>query len=196
MPRIAVALIPIAAVALSNPAVAIGFGIEGGGTFTQTSGLPNPNGYGVGNAGFIVENNFPVGALFLDLWADIQTPFLLHSGLTGGDLLGEATPWYVPIDLGLRLGLNFGLPRPYIGILGQTAILVFDQHLSGLSNPLWGLGGDLGLDLAVGIFRLGIEFRGVETLTGIESEPSYYGTATPHGSAFEFEGLASARLSF
>jgi hypothetical protein len=124
----------------------------------------------------------------LDLWADVQTPIQLQTAVlaTGG---GQSAPKYIPIDLGLRLGLNIGLLQPYVGILGQAAIVTDGAGNPSLNNPLWGLGGDLGLDIAVFILRFGIELRGVETLTPIQSDPD-------QGGAFEFEALASVRLSF
>jgi hypothetical protein len=181
-------VLPAAIALLPARAFAFGFGIEGGGTYTQTSGLnASPNNLWTANGGIIIENNFSVAILFLDLWADVQTPIQLQSGLPQGT--GEAAPKYIPIDLGLRLGLNLGLLQPYVGVLGQAAIVTDGSGVPNLNNPLWGLGGDLGLDLAVFFLRFGIELRGVETLNAVETGPD-------QGSAFEFEALASVRLSF
>jgi hypothetical protein len=182
-------VLPAAVALLPTRAYAFGFGIEGGGTFTQTSGLgASPDNIWTPNGGIIIENNFPIAILFLDLWADVQTPIQLQTAVlaTGG---GQSAPKYIPIDLGLRLGLNIGLLQPYVGILGQAAIVTDGAGNPSLNNPLWGLGGDLGLDIAVFILRFGIELRGVETLTPIQSDPD-------QGGAFEFEALASVRLSF
>ena len=79
-----------------------------------------------------------------------------------------------------------------VGVLGQAGILTDSAGAPNLNSPLWGLGGDIGLDIAIAILRLGIELRGVQTLTAIESDP----TEGDQGSAFEFEALASVRLSF
>ena len=105
---------------------------------------------------------------------------------------GRPPSKYIPIDLGLRLGLAIGPIQPYVGVLGQAAILTDSAGALNLNNPLWGLGGDLGLDIAVLIFRFGVELRGIETVSSIASDP----VAGNQGSAFEFEALASVRLSF
>lgn len=184
-------VLPAALAFLPARALAFGFGIEGGGTYTKTSGLGTPNDIWTPNGGIIIENNFPIAVVFLDLWADIQTPIQLQTGFqlqTGG----ASAPKYIPIDLGLRFGLNIGLLQPYIGVLGQAAILTDGQGVPNLNNPVWGLGGDLGLDIAVFILRFGIELRAVETVSSIVSDP----VAGDQGSAFEFEALASVRLSF
>jgi len=191
--RLASLALAIAAAALvPNQTLAFGFGVEGGGTFTKTSGLgASPDNVWTPNGGIIIENIFPVTVLFLDLWADVQTPIQLQTGfqLQSG---GQASAKYVPIDLGLRLGLNIGLLQPYVGVLGQAGIVTDGAGTPNLNSPLWGLGGDIGLDIAVFILRFGIELRGVETLTAIESDPVNGNI----GSAFEFEALASVRLSF
>ena len=175
-------VLPAAAVVVPSQARAIGFGIEGGGTFTKSSGTgASPDEVWTANGGIIVENVFPIAVLFLDLWADVQTPLEIETG-------GAAASKYVPIDLGLRLGLAIGPIQPYVGVLGQAAILTDSAGALSLNNPLWGLGGDLGLDIAVLIFRFGVELRGIETVSAVAS-----GNV---GSAFEFEALASARLSF
>jgi hypothetical protein len=189
------ALVTAAAAALvPSQALAFGFGIEGGGTFTKTSGLGSPDNIWTPNGGIIIENNFPIAVLFLDLWADVQTPIQLQTGfqISGTSGSTNAAPKYIPIDLGLRLGLNIGLLQPYVGVLGQAGIVTDGQGVPNLNNPLWGLGGDLGLDIAVFILRFGIELRGIETLNSVESDPM----AGNVGSAFEFEALASVRLAF
>jgi len=181
-------VLPAAIALMPTRALAFGFGIEGGGTYTQTSGLnASPSNIWTLNGGIIIENNFPIAVLFLDLWADVQTPIQLQATPNMGT--GQPSPKYIPIDLGLRLGLDIGLLQPYVGVLGQAAIVTDGSGVLNLNSPLWGLGGDLGLDIAVVFLRFGIELRAVETLTAIESEPS-------EGSAFEFEALASVRLSF
>ncbi len=185
-------VIPAAVALFPTRALAFGFGVEGGATFTKTSGLDaSPDSTWTPNGGIIIENTFPIAVLFLDLWADVQTPIQLQTGfqLASG---GEAAPKYIPIDLGLRLGLNIGLLQPYIGILGQAGIVTDGQGTPNLNSPLWGLGGDLGLDIAVFILRFGIELRGVDVLTAVESDP----VAGNLGSAFEFEALGSVRLAF
>jgi hypothetical protein len=186
--RLASLALVIAATAALVPgrALAFGFGVEGGGNFTKTSGLgASPDNVWTPNGGIIIENNFPITVLFLDLWADVQTPIEMQNG-------GAAPSKYVPIDLGLRLGLNIGLLQPYVGVLGQAGIVTDSAGAPNLNSPLWGLGGDLGLDIAVTILRFGIELRGVETLNSIASGP----VDGNIGSAFELEALASVRLAF
>ncbi len=191
MPQIALA-IALAGTLWPIPALGIGFGIEGGGSYTKTSGLGYLNDIWTPTGGIIVEDEFPISVLCLDLWADVQTPTQLQTAYqTSGT--GNFTPVlkYIPIDLGLRLGLNIGLLQPYIGVLGQVGFLTDSDGSEDINSPLWGLGGDLGLDLAVAMLRLGIELRGVETLTAIATDP-----AVSYGSAIEFEALASVRVSF
>jgi hypothetical protein len=170
-------------------ALAIGFGIEGGGAFTQASGLPDgaATSAWTPTGGIIVENTFDIAVIFLDLWADVQTPLQLQ---TGGDVAAK----YVPIDLGLRVGLAIGPIQPYVGILGQLAINTDSGDGPALNSPIWGLGGDLGLDIALFVFRFGVELRAVETLTQIVADSG--GAEVNEGNAFEFEALASVRLSF
>jgi hypothetical protein len=151
----------------SVPARAIGVGIELGGVSAQTSGVnQDSESIGTPSAGLIVENDFPIGRVSLDLWADVQSPISLRSGFSAGDLLGEATPWYIPIDLGLRLSLPVAGVKPYVGVLGQAAVLIDSRRLSdpvALTNPLWGLGADLGLCVPVSdLVRLDFEFRYVD----------------------------------
>jgi hypothetical protein len=181
-------VIPSGAMLVPSRALAFGFGVEGGGTLTLASGTNSFGGLKSdlwsANGGIIIENNFPIADLFLNPWADVQTPVALNAG--------ETVTQYVPIDLGLRLGLNLGLLRPYLGVLGQVSLIApRSGPLDGRNSPLWGFGGDLGLDIAVAILRFGIELRGVETLTPIETDP----VLGSFGSVFEIEALASVRLS-
>jgi len=182
-------LIPSGGMLAPSRALAFGFGVEGGGTLTLASGTNSfatlKSDLWSANGGIIIEHNFPIAALFLDPWADVQTPITLNAGVNASQ--------YVPIDLGLRLGLNLGLLQPYLGVLGQVSLIApRSGPLDGRNSPLWGLGGDLGLDIAVAILRFGIELRGVETLTPIETDPVLGNI----GSVFEIEALASVRLSF
>lgn len=194
MPRIAPILLLQSATALwSIPAQAIGFGVEGGTTFTATSGVDASHGtIWSGNAGLLVEDVFPIGRVFLDPWADVQTPIEMQNGfaLTG-------TPDYVPIDLGLRFGLRFGLLQPYCGVVGQAAILTDSKGTTLLDNPVWALGGDLGLDIAVSLFRIGFELRALQNVSSLVTDGTIGPASRYHsfGGAFEFEALASFRLS-
>ena len=186
----------MAAALWSLPARAIGFGIEGGATFTQTTGLSaSPDAIWTGNGGIIVENSFPIGMLFLDTWADVQTPIEFQTGL-GPPTVASA---YVPIDLGLRAGLNTGLLQPYLGLLGQAAILTDGKGEYWFNNPVWGIGGDVGLDLAISMFRIGVDLRGVGTVSAVATPLAANDGSDSFrpgnmGSAFEFEALASVRV--
>src|ERR1700722_3648825 len=104
-------ILPAAAVVVPSQARAIGFGIEGGGTYTKSSGISGTGSDDVWtvNGGIIVENVFPIAVLFLGLWADVQTPLELQTG-------GAAPSKYVPTHLGLRLGLAIGPIQPYVGV--------------------------------------------------------------------------------
>lgn len=184
VPRIGLALLPVLATALwSAPATAIGVGIEGGATYTQTIHMGSPNSAWTANGGVILDTLFPLSAVFLDLWADVQTPIELQTSASAS----YAVPSYVPIDLGLRVGLSLGLLRPYAGILGQAAILIDGGGYPNFVNPVLGLGADLGLDFAITILRLGVELRAVGTVSSVWQGPT--------GSALEIEPLASVGLS-
>lgn len=182
----------LSAAAWPARALAIGFGVEGGAAVTyantpaSASGVVS-NAAGSANLGLMVENTFNIAVVFLDLWADVQTPLRLQTG-------GADAAKYVPIDLGLRLGLTLGPIQPYAGILGQLAINTDAGGGPALSSPIFGIGGDVGLDIALFIFRFGVELRGVETVSNLYESSSI--RADNGGSAFELEGLASVRLSF
>jgi len=111
-------VVSLGAMLVPGLALAFGIGVEGGGISVQRNGgslylktdLWTPSG------GIIVENSFPIRiavqdfeggvgseaphpgeiALFLDVWADVQTPIEVNAE-------GGSPTWYVPIDLGLRL---------------------------------------------------------------------------------------------
>jgi hypothetical protein len=187
MRRLQSTLLPLAilTMAWSSQAMAFGVGIEGGGTVSYANGLPNGSSSFAGGAalGIIVEEEFDLPLIFLDVWADGQVPTLrLQTGVN------QAT--YLPFDLGLRVGLALAVLHPYVGLFGQMAIPNDDGGGPSLNSPLFGLGGDLGLDIALFIFRFGIEVRGVDMVSTIPSEGS-----VPNG-AWELQGLASVRLSF
>jgi len=181
-------VLPLAVVALFLPAraFAFGIGIEGGVTGTYANGLSSgSNAAGGATLGLIVEDEFDLPLIFLDVWADGQLNTLRFQ--TGGVSPAE----YLPFDLGLRVGLGFALLHPYVGLFGQMAFPTSDGGGPSLSSPLFGVGGDLGLDIAVFIFRFGVELRGVDILSSIPSD----GSGVPSG-AWEIQGLGSARFSF
>lgn len=185
--RFAFLLSALAPFAWSAQALAaFGVGIEGGATATYASNVPGgaSGTAGSANVGLILESKFDLPVVFLDVWVDGQTPMRLQTG-------GTSAAQYLPFDLGLRLGLGTPILQPYIGVLGQLSINTDDGGGPSLKNPLFGLGGDVGLDVAFLIFRVGIEVRAVDVVTTIPND----GSGEPSG-AWEFEGLGSARLSF
>jgi hypothetical protein len=191
-PRALRALPAILAVGCASSAYAIGAGVEGGGTATFTSFASGPD-YtapasqtaGGAAAGIIVDEEFTFLLLFMDLWGDIQLPtYRLQTG-------GSDAAAYLPVDLGFRAGLNFALIHPYVGVLGQMAFVNSDGGGPSLSSPIFGLGGDIGLDVAVLFFRFGVEVRGVNMLPPIVS-----GAMSGVNGAFALQGLGSVRVEY
>ncbi len=161
-------------------AFSFGIGIEGGGTFsylTSTRALPD--------LGLILTQRFDVGPVDLTLWEDVNALVVYDSG------------WdFIPVDVGLRLGLHGPVFRPYIGLLVNDSIApgptttACGPLCSGTSvSNVPGLGGDLGFDLAVAFLRFGLELRAYETLISPVS-------GTPSGDAFALQTFLSARAEF
>lgn len=163
-----------------------GVGVEGAATATGVRGLPiTSSTAGDLGLGLMLEERFDLEVVELDLWEDGQTPVPLQTG-------GAYAASYIPLDVGLRVGLGFSLLRPYVGVL------VNDLHLTqrpsdgaGVNSNLLGAGGDIGCDLVILMLRIGVELRGFETLTPLASAP---GAAPPGG--YVIQGLLSARASF
>ncbi len=183
-------LLAVLALAAAAPARAFDFGVglEGGGTGTFVRGLPGVFGTNVTSAsgydlGVILEQRFDLVVLNLDIWEDLQSGVPFQTG-------GTVPSTYVPIDAGLRLGLD-GLFQPYVGVLVNDSILTnATAGSSPLNGNVFGLGGDVGLDVKIAIVRLGAEFRAYWTLTPIAQN----GDAPQGGLALQ--GLLSARLQF
>jgi hypothetical protein len=178
-------LIPmVAAASLIVPSSALAFsfgvGIEGGGTFsylTSARALPD--------VGLILTQRFDLGPVDLTLWEDVNALVIYDGG------------WdFIPVDVGLRLGLPGPFFRPYIGLLVNDSIApgptttACGPTCSGTSvSNVPGLGGDLGFDLAVAFLRFGLELRAYETLISPVS-------GTPSGDAFALQALLSVRAEF
>src|ERR1700722_17858578 len=122
-------LLPSSALAFS-----FGIGIEGGGTLsylTSTRALPD--------VGLILTQRFEVGPVDLTLWEDVNALIVYDSG------------WdFIPVDVGLRVGLPGPVFRPYIGLLVNDSIAPGSETTAcgpacgGTSvGNVPGLGGDL-----------------------------------------------------
>ncbi len=200
MTRKAVLLAALPLFVLSAPALALdlGVGVEGGvaGTFVNTGGsfiqgslgsehLASNSSAGGYALGLMAEERFDLVAVNLALWEDV-----LFSGIpfqTGG----AATSTYMPVDVGLRLGLGSPLFQPYVGALVNDSFLTQKAAASNdLNASFFGAGGDLGCDFVIAFLRIGAEFRAWWTLTSIAKD----GEAPPGGLALL--GLLSARVVF
>jgi hypothetical protein len=138
-----------------------------------------------GTFGVILEQPFHlIPMLQFEFFEDFQTPFYIQTGGTNG-------AQYWGIDVGARLGLDLGLLIPYVGIVGQALILSSTPSDSpALNGNAWALGADLGIDLSLIIFKIGLELRYLSTLSDLVQN-----SKVP-SSAQELELLLSARISF
>jgi hypothetical protein len=164
----------------SARAFSFGIGLEGGGTFsylTSSRGLPD--------LGLILTQRFDLGPVDLTLWEDVNALVVYDGG------------WdFIPVDVGLRLGLPGRVFRPYFGLLVNDSIApgptttACGALCSGTSvSNVPGLGGDLGFDLAAAFLRFGLELRAYETLISPVS-------GMPSGNAFAAQALLSIRAEF
>jgi hypothetical protein len=181
--------------ALASPAQALEAGVEAGLVGTLASNVPlyDASGYDVAGGGFvglIVEQQFRLSYFHIDLWGDVQTPLPIAP-------LGGTTANYVPIDLGVRGGPALGPCEPYLGLLGQTAILSSTPlYAPNLNAAVFGLGADLGLDVAIWELRFGIEARAVYTMTALATDvpTERQGVSAPdREQAWEVSALLSVR---
>ena len=172
----------------------LGVGLEGGGG-ASIAGNPalrldgtRPAVAGSATVGLLLEQRFTLRPILFEIWEDAETPFTLQTGQT--------TPaGYVPLDVGVRTGLVFGAFEPYLGPVFQVAFLTtVPAQPPALSSSLFGIGGDLGLDVRWNFFRFGVELRAVEVVGGIVAVQNPSGRDNP-SAALELQGLASARLS-
>jgi len=153
----------------SAPALALEIGVEGGVVGTLQSKEPGvdsgPNPESSPLVGVVVEHSFRESAVSLDLWGDLQYPLPISTEYL--DLSD-----YLPVDLGLRIGLVVDRLEPYLGVLGQVAFAARPAGGANDLNPaIVGVGGDLGMDVAFWVLRAGLEARFVEVVTPIHSGP-------------------------
>jgi len=94
--------------------------------------------------GVIAAQQLSLSWLRLDVWLDVLTQIPI-------DVVGGAPAQYVPVDLGVRGGVGLGRWDPYVGVLGQFAVLTGKSSVDAVPlNPdFFGMGCDLGLDVAV-----------------------------------------------
>jgi hypothetical protein len=182
------ALAVVCAITLgSSAALAFTAGVEVGAMGASSQGLPAGTNTDAssGTFGVILEQPFHlIPILQFEFFEDFQTPFYLQTGATNG-------AQYWGIDIGARLGLDLGLLIPYVGFVGQALILSSTPSGSPpLNGNAWALGGDLGLDLSLVIFKIGLELRYLGTVSQLAQ------SSNVPSSAQELELLGSVRISF
>ncbi len=166
-------------------AMDLGVGLEGAATATGVRGLGvTDSSAGNLGVGLMVEERFDLTLAELELWEDVQTPIPLQTG-------GSFAAAYVPAELGLRIGLGVGPLRPFVGILVNDLVLNARPPDGPAPSPMiFGAGGELGADIVILFLRIGLDFRGFETL----SNP-VQGSSAPYG-GFGVQALVNARVSF
>jgi hypothetical protein len=172
-PEIAIAFLALSFLVnfTASEAVALGVGIEAGGTVTSTQNAApgNPSTAGDASLGVVLEHSFKLTPLLsLEPWIDFQTPFLIY---VSHDLPGS----YWAFDAGLRIGFEIGPVTPYAGLVGQLLALSTGPDCGEchppLVSPAFGLGGDLGAEFAIKPFGFGLEIRYLKTLTSLSQGP-------------------------
>ena len=173
----ALVLAGLVAAPASARAFSFGVGVEGGGTLsylTSARVLPDV-------VGLILTQRFELEPVDLTLWEDANLLVVYDSG------------WgFIPVDVGLRLGLPGPFFRPYVGLLANDSISIGAQPAcgcGGIVDNVPGLGGDVGFDLAVTFLRFGLELRSYETLIPPVSGDHF-------GDGFVLQLLVSVRAEF
>jgi hypothetical protein len=168
----------------------LGVGILFGGTYSWVSNNVETGSQsaGVGSFGILLEQRFDVPGVLLEVLEDVQfIPLLVQTGSP------EHTAGYLPVDVGMRLGLARWALQPYVGVLAQGLFLTGDPGgTPKLKQAAFGVGGELGLDLAVFFMRLGLEGRLTETVTDLA--PS--GSTPDPGNVAVFQLLGSLRFAY
>ncbi len=168
-----------------------GFGLEGAGTLTLSKNLPSSAQMSTSAAlGLILEERFNLVAIELTLWEDVQKPYTVNSATESGGAVDTAS--YVPIDAGLRLGLGFSPFRPYVGVLVNDNILT--SSTASATGNWFGIGGDLGIDIAVIFLRFGLDLRALWSVTNVN--PAGAGAYSPADGALVLPAILSAWFSF
>jgi hypothetical protein len=186
-------LIALALGSASARAVELSVGVLSGGTSTRVSnwvgdtsgGESISRSAGTFSFGLIVEQRFRVPGVLLEIFEDVQpTPVMIQTGSPTN------TAGYLPVDLGVRLGLATSAVQPYLGAIFQGLFLTGHPGAGApLKQAAFAVGGSLGVDLAVFFVRLGLEARLTETVTGLS--PS--GNDPNPGNASVFQLLLSLR---
>jgi hypothetical protein len=158
---------------------AMGIGVEIGGTDAHAANGPGDQSSFA--LGLILENTFNFSLVDLTLWADVQT---LQKVPLNDPSVGNATS-YIPVDLGLRLGLALPI-EPYIGVLIGGMFHSGSDPVVPVPSSIFTLGGDLGADLVLGPIRAGLELRGAHLQGAPDAFPD----------TWVWQLLASARFSF
>jgi hypothetical protein len=149
LPLVLSALVLVA----SLPALALGVGVEVGATGVQSNGVGESALWGP-TGGIVLDQRVPLLPIFLDPWLDVQAPLQLD----------DAAPnsLFLAIDLGLKLGIALGPIEPYVGALGQLVVLMNPgEEENSRDDVFGGFGGNVGVDLVLTSFRVGVEARGV-----------------------------------
>jgi hypothetical protein len=162
----------------AGTAQAMGIGVEVGGTDAHANNGPSDQSSFA--LGLIIDNTFNVTLLDFTLWADVQT---LQKVPLADPSVDNATS-YIPVDLGLRLGLALPI-EPYVGILIGGMFHSGSEPSVPVPGAIFTVGGDLGADLVLGPLRVGLELRGAH-LQNTDAFPD----------TWVWQLLASARFSF
>jgi len=195
----------LSATLVSTSALAFDFGVgvEGSGNVGLSKNLSGASAQLNTSltGGLILEERFNLVAVELTIWEDAQLPYTVNTasyssgglcaGCTGANGLDTAS--YVPIDAGLRLGLGFSPFRPYVGVLVNDNILT--STTTSAAGNWFGIGGDLGLDIAVIFLRFGLDLRALWSVTNVNPD-NLDASYTPAGGLLILQGILSARFSF
>ncbi len=197
-------LATVASLLVSSSAFAFDFGVgvEGAGTLSLSKNLSGSAQTNFSaTPGIILEERFNLIAVELNLWEDVQYPGYTFNSASQVETCGICTAanvavnaaTYLPIDAGLRLGLGFSPFRPYVGVLVNDNILT--SNTPSATGNWFGLGGDLGIDIAVIFLRFGLDLRALWSLTNVNPS-SLDSSYTPAGGALILQAILSARFSF
>jgi hypothetical protein len=184
-------------------AVELAAGVMAGGTGTRVSnsvsatsgGAAISQSAGGASFGFILEQRFFVPGVLLEAFEDFQpTPLPVQTGSA------THTAGYMPVDIGVRLGFASSALQPYLGVIFQGLFLTgHPGEGAPLKQAAFGVGGALGVDLAVFFVRLGLEARLTETVTDLSPNcpqtANCSGVLDP-GNVAIFQVLLSLRSAF
>jgi hypothetical protein len=161
----------------AEPVYTVGHSTASTPRFLQT-GLQDATSWGVGVIG---EARVSQGMAQLAIWGEVQTevdlPFYAPPGDQGAGHYDVAS--YIPIEIGLRPSLRFGVFEPHLGLIWTI--------LTG-RDAIYGLGGNLGGDFRLGPVLLGLDFRATSLLG---SNHVFLFSSQP---VSLFQGVISARL--